>query len=107
MSDPFPQSRARAFGRRMGAKFPRATRATMTAMEWIMGAVATVLRIALWGFGIFIVIYALLVLNWAPLWLRLYSACMSQQSDANTVSDIFRHRIDCSKVATKVIEKQP
>ena len=52
-------------------------------------------------------IYALLVLNWAPLWLRLYSACMSQQSEANTVSDIFRHRIDCSKVATKVIEKQP
>jgi hypothetical protein len=51
----------------MGARFPRATRATATAVEWIMRAVTIVWIITLWGLGIVIVIYALWALNWAPL----------------------------------------
>jgi len=92
----------------MGARFPRATRATTTALEWIMRAVTTPLWIiALWGFGIFIVIYALWALNWAPLWMRLYSECMNQLSEANTVSEIFQHRVRCAEFATRVVEKHP
>jgi hypothetical protein len=72
-----------------------------------MRAVTTVWIITLWGFGIVIVIYALWALNWAPLWMRLYSECMNQVPEANTVSESFQHRARCAHFATRVVKKQP
>ncbi len=72
-------------------------------LQWI--PVERIGQLALWGFGIVMVLYALWVLNWAPLWWRLYSTCTAQQPEANTVAEIVQHQIDCAKAATRAIEK--
>jgi hypothetical protein len=44
--------------------------------------------------------------HWAPLWARLYSACMAQRPEPNTLAEIVQHRIACATLATDMIWKQ-
>ena len=74
-------------------------------LQWI--PVYRLRTLLIWGFWLVIVFYLLSALNWAPPWIRLYSACMSQQPEANTLSDIFRDRVECAKFTTRAIRKQP
>jgi hypothetical protein len=72
-------------------------------LQWI--PVERIGRLALWGFVIVMLLFTLPVLNWAPLWWRLYSACMAQQAEPNTVVQIIQHRNDCWKAANRAIER--
>ncbi len=72
-------------------------------LQWIpVERITQVVMIVICGFGIVMVLWAL---NWAPLWGRLYAACMTQQPEANTVAEIIQHRVDCAGAASRAIEK--
>jgi len=102
-----PRSWARTLGRRIGATFPRAARAAVDTLDWLGRA----WKIALSGFVTLMVVYILVLilwaLNWAPLWRRLYSECMTLQGEADTVSEIFQHRAQCSRFAFESVKKAP
>ena len=105
MPDPVPRSWAKTLGRRMSAAFPRAARAAVDTLHWLGRVVQVVWMIVVGGFVLLVVLYALWVLNWAPLWTRLYSECMNQQPEANTVSEIFQHRAQCGRFASQSVGK--
>jgi len=44
--------------------------------------------------------------HWAPLWARLYPACVAQRPEPNTLAGIVQHRIACATFATDMIRKQ-
>ena len=100
---------------RTGVTFPALT--AWTAWKWlgrrfhwapvepIKLGVTTVSVIAIGVFGAITVLYLISMLNWAPLWGRLYAACMAQQPEPNTVAEIIQHRAICAKHATSTIEK--
>jgi hypothetical protein len=44
--------------------------------------------------------------HWAPLWARLYPACVAQRPEPNTLAGIVLHRISCATFATDMIRKQ-
>ena len=44
--------------------------------------------------------------HWAPLWARLYPACVARRPEPNTLAGIVQHRIACARFATDMIRKQ-
>ncbi len=44
--------------------------------------------------------------HWAPLWARLYPACVAQRPEPNTLAGIVKHRIACATFAADMIRKQ-
>ena len=87
--------------RRLGSRLP-----------WLpVGQIGRILRIAaivvLCSAGV-VMVFAVqsALLHWAPLWARLYSACMARQPERNTLAEIVQHRIACATLATDVIRKQ-
>jgi len=105
----------------MSAAFPKTTRVTMVVlnltltalslaldvglalMSWFGKVARTLLVLGMWGACFFVAIYILTLLNWAPLWFRLYGECMKTQREANTVTDVFQHRADCMGIAAQMI----
>ena len=59
------------------------------------------------GLGFVMALYLLAALNWAPVWIRIYSACMRQRPQAHTLTQTIRHREDCARLATRMIQKAP
>lgn len=107
MPDSVRRSWARTLGRRISARFPRAARVGVDTLHWLGRVVQIVWMILVVGGFVLVVLYVLWALNWAPLWTRLYSECMSQQSEANTVSEIFQHRAQCGRFASQSVGKAP
>lgn len=105
MPDSDSRSRARTLGRRLDLAFPTAARTAMAVLSWLAQAVRRVAIVSVWGVCILVGLYLLAVLNWAPLWARLYSDCMTLQREANTVTEIFRHRAQCMRVASQFVKK--
>jgi len=81
-------------------------------LSWLpVGQIGRILRIAaivvLCSAGVVMVFAVQSALrHWAPLWARLYSACMAQRPERNTLAEIVQHRIACATLATDVIRKQ-
>ncbi len=88
-------SRARALGRRLH----------WIPVEQISRVMRAAWLVVVGGFVLLVLLYALWALNWAPLWTRLYSECMNQQPEANTVSEIFQHRAQCGRFASESVGK--
>jgi len=47
------------------------------------------------------VVYLLMYLNYAPLWLRVYSACVDSQPEVVSITEALRHRSQCMRWAVE------
>jgi hypothetical protein len=95
------ESRPLSIWRRLGPRLPwlpvdQITRIVRTAGMVVLCSVGVVM--------VFAVQSALY--HWAPLWARLYPACVAQRAEPNTLAGIVQHRIACATFATDMIRKQ-
>jgi hypothetical protein len=82
-------------------------RLTWLPVDWIGRILRIAAIVVLCSVGVVMVFAVQSALHHsAPLWARLYSACMAQRPEPNTVAEIVQHRIACATLATDMIRKQ-
>ena len=82
-------------------------RLTWLPVDWIGRILRIAAIVALCSVGVVMVFAVQSALyHSAPLWARLYSACMAQRPEPNTVAETVQHRIACATLATDMIRKQ-
>ena len=100
-SEPGIESRPLSIWRRLGPRLP------WLPIDQIGRILRTAGIVVLCSVGVVMVFSVQSALYlWAPLWARLYPACVAQRLEPNTLAGIVQHRIACATFATDMIRKQ-
>ncbi len=88
------------------AGLERVIRWAVIAAILIRWAVIAAISIGALVIGVYLLMYLLMYLNYAPLWSRVYSSCVDSQPEAASVTEALRRRSECMRWASAAVEEQ-